>query len=114
MRLALWSEEKNRNCFLIAPNVVIATSGHPILTILREHNYVYNLPAHLGKNVWIDSGVQIVPGITIGDNSVIGAGSVVTKDIPANVVAFGVPCKMIREIGGKDTKYYYKDRELDV
>lgn len=101
------------NC-LVAPNVVFCTSGHPILPVLREHHYVYNLPIHVGKNVWIGSGVQIMPGITIGDNSVIGAGSVVTSDIPANVVAYGVPCHVVRSIGEKDEKYYYKNKELDV
>lgn len=101
------------NC-LIAPNVVFSTSGHPILPILREHHYVYNLPIHIGRNVWIGSGVQIMPGITIGDNSVIGAGSVVTSDIPADVVAYGVPCRIIRNIGEKDKQYYYKDKKLDV
>lgn len=99
---------------LIAPNVVFSTSGHPILPTLREHHYVYNLPIHVGKNVWIGSGVQVMPGITIGDNSVIGAGSVVTNDIPANVVAYGVPCHVIREIGEKDREYYYKNKKLDV
>lgn len=101
------------NC-LIAPNVVFSTSGHPILPILRKHHYVYNLPIYVGQNVWIGSGVQIMPGITIGNNSVIGAGSVVTSNIPDNVVAYGVPCKVIREIGEKDREYYYKDRKLDV
>jgi galactoside O-acetyltransferase len=52
--------------------------------------------------------------VTIGDNSVIGAGSVVTKDIPPNVVAVGNPCRVLREIGEHDKKYYYKDREIDV
>jgi galactoside O-acetyltransferase len=99
---------------MIAPNVVIATSGHPILPILREHNYVYNFPVHIGKNVWIGGGVQILPGVNIGDNSVIGAGSVVTSDIPANVVAVGIPCRVLREIGEKDKKYYFKNKELDV
>lgn len=99
---------------LIAPNVVISTSVHPVLPILRMHHYVYNLSVHIGKNVWIGSGVQIVPGITIGDNSVIGAGSVVTHDIPSNVVAFGVPCKVAREIGEKDRTYFYKNKKLDV
>lgn len=99
---------------LIGPNVVFATAGHPILPVLREHHYVYQLPIHVGRNVWIGSGVQIMPGVKIGDNSVIGAGSVVTGDIPANVVACGVPCKVLREIGEKDRKFYYKDRELDV
>jgi galactoside O-acetyltransferase len=99
---------------MIAPNVVITTSGHPVLPILREHNYVFNISIHIGKNVFIGSGVQILPGVTIGDNSVIGAGSVVSNDIPANVIAMGVPCRVIREIGEKDKKYYYKKRELDV
>jgi len=95
-------------------NVVISTSRHPVLPILRENHYVYNLPVHIGRNVWIGSGAQINPGVTIGDNSVIGAGSIVTNNIPANVMAFGVPCRVIREIGEKDKKYFYKDRELDV
>ncbi|MBO5032701.1 MAG: sugar O-acetyltransferase [Lachnospiraceae bacterium] len=99
---------------MISPNVVFTTSGHPVLPILRENHYVYNLPIHVGRNVWIGSGCQIMPGISIGDNSVIGAGSVVTHDIPSNVVAFGVPCRVVREIGEKDRQYYYKDRVLDV
>ncbi len=99
---------------MIAPNVVIATAGHPILPILREHRYVYTSEVHIDRNVWIGSGVQILPGVHIGENSVIGAGSVVTHDIPANVVAYGVPCKVIREIGEKDRIYYMKDKKLDV
>ncbi|MFT8890036.1 MAG: DapH/DapD/GlmU-related protein [Ethanoligenens sp.] len=75
---------------------------------------MYNFPVRIGKNVWIGSGVQILPGITIGNYSVIGAGSVVTSDIPPNVVAYGVPCKVIREIGEKDRQYFYKDKRLDV
>ncbi|MDR3313338.1 MAG: sugar O-acetyltransferase [Oscillospiraceae bacterium] len=101
------------NCML-APNVVICTSGHPVLPVLREHNYVYNLPVCIGKNVWIGSGAQILPGVTIGDNSVIGAGSVVTSSIPANVVAFGAPCRVIRAIGEHDRQYYCKGKALDV
>jgi galactoside O-acetyltransferase len=99
---------------MIAPNVVIATSGHPILPVLRENHYVYNLPVRIGRNVWIGSGVQILPGVTIGDNSVIGAGSVVSSSIPADVVAFGVPCRVVRAIGEKDKEYYFKDKKLDV
>lgn len=99
---------------MISPNVVFTTSGHPVLPILRENHYVYNLPINIGRNVWIGSNASIMPGITIGDNSVIGAGSVVTNDIPANVVAYGVPCKVIRDIGEKDREYYYKNKKLDV
>jgi galactoside O-acetyltransferase len=99
---------------MIAPNVVIATSGHPVLPVLREHHYVFNLPVRIGRNVWIGSGAQILPGVTIGDNSVIGAGSVVTNDVPANVVVLGVPCRVAREIGEKDREYFSKNRRLDV
>jgi galactoside O-acetyltransferase len=99
---------------MFAPNVVIATSGHPILPVLREHHYVYNIPVHIGRNVWVGANSVIMPGVTIGDNTVIGGGSVVTSDIPANVVALGIPCRVIREIGAKDKKFFYKDRELDV
>jgi galactoside O-acetyltransferase len=64
--------------------------------------------------VWIGSNVSILPGVTIGDNSVIGAGSVVRSDIPANVVATGVPCRILRKIGEKDKKYFYKNKEMDI
>lgn len=99
---------------MIAPNVVIATAGHPILPILREHHYVYCQDVHIGKNVWIGANVTILPGVTIGENTVIGAGSVVTKDIPKNVVAYGNPCKVVRQIGKKDYEYYFRDKKLDV
>ena len=55
-----------------------------------------------------------MPGITIGDNVVIGAGSVVTKDIPSDVVAVGVPCRVLREINEHDKEYYFKNRKIDV
>ena len=99
---------------MIAPNVTITTATHPILPSLREKALQYNVDVHIGKNVWIGAGVIILPGVTIGDNSVIGAGSVVTKDIPANVVAVGVPCKVMRPIGERDEIYYYKDNKIDL
>lgn len=99
---------------MIAPNVTITTATHPVLPALRERGIQYNVDVHIGKNVWIGAGVIILPGVTIGDNAVIGAGAVVTRDIPANVVAFGVPCRMMRPIGERDETYYYKDREIDL
>ena len=99
---------------MIAPNVTITTATHPVLPALRERGIQYNVDVHIGKNVWIGAGVIILPGGTIGDNAVIGAGAVVTRDIPANVVAFGVPCRVMRPIGERDEKYYYKDREIDL
>ena len=99
---------------MLGPNVVIATAGHPILPELREKALQYNLPVHIGKNCWLGAGVIVLPGVTIGDNTVIGAGSVVTKDIPANVVAVGNPCKVLREINEHDKKFYYKDRRINL
>lgn len=98
---------------MIGPNVTLATAGHPILPRLREKAYQYNMPIKIGKKCWLGAGVIVLPGVTIGDNSVIGAGSVVTKDIPANVVAVGNPCKVMRPIGERDEKYYFKDKEID-
>ncbi len=98
---------------MIAPNVVIATAGHPILPELREKQYQFNMPVHIGRNCWIGAGALIMPGVTIGDNTVIGAGSVVTKDIPANVVAVGNPCRVLREINEHDREFYFKDKRIN-
>ncbi|MCV6039074.1 galactoside O-acetyltransferase, partial [Escherichia coli] len=64
-------------------------------------------------NVWIGANSVVLPGVTIGENSVIGAGSVVTKDIPSNVVAVGNPCRVLREIGAHDREFYFKDRKVE-
>ena len=98
---------------LIAPNVVISTAGHPILPELREKGYQFNADIHIGKNCWLGAGVKVMPGVTIGDNTVIGAGAVVTHDIPANVVAMGIPCKVVREISQKDREFYFRDKKID-
>lgn len=99
---------------MLGPNVVLATAGHPILPELRgERALQYNLPIRIGRNCWLGAGVIVMPGVTIGDNSVIGAGSVVTKDVPANVVAVGNPCRVLREIGEKDQTFYWRDRQID-
>lgn len=95
---------------LFGPAVTIATVGHPINPSLREYMYCDHVT--IGNNCWIGAGSVICPGVTIGENTVIGAGSVVTKDIPANCVAAGNPCKVIREISGKDLEFYYRDRPI--
>ena len=87
---------------LFAPNVVVATAAHPLDPVLRAKGLQYNRPVHIGKNCWIGSGALIMPGVTIGDDVVIGAGSVVTKDIPSGVLAFGVPCRVVRRIDEKE------------
>ncbi len=95
------------------PNVTLATAGHPVHPELRKRGYQYNCPIHIGSNCWIGAGVSIMPGITVGDNAVIGAGSIVTKDIPSDVVAVGNPCKPLRAINERDCEYYFKDRRVD-
>lgn len=90
------------NNVLLGPNVSLYTPNHALDADERNAGYEIPLPITIGDNVWISGSVTIVPGVTIGDNVVIGAGSVVTKDIPANVVAAGVPCKVIRPITEKD------------
>lgn len=98
---------------MFGPNVTLASATHPVLPELREKEYQYNLPIKIGRNCWLGAGVIVLPGVTIGDNSVIGAGSVVTKDIPANVVAIGTPCHVMREINEHDRQYYHQQREID-
>lgn len=97
---------------MIGPGVIIATAGHPVLPILREQEYQYNAPIHIGSNCWLGAGVIVLPGVTIGDNTVIGAGSVVTKDIPSDVVAVGAPCRVMRPIGERDKEFYFKDKRI--
>lgn len=96
---------------MFGPAVTIATVGHPVNPSMRE--YMYTDPVKIEDNCWIGANVTICPGVTIGKNSVIGAGSVVIHDIPENSVAAGNPCKVIRAIGEKDSVYYYKDRKIE-
>ncbi|MBQ7000848.1 MAG: sugar O-acetyltransferase [Oscillospiraceae bacterium] len=101
------------DCTMLGPNVVLATAGHPIDPELRSRGLQYNMPVRIGRNCWLGAGVIVMPGVTIGDNTVIGAGSIVTKDIPANVVAVGNPCRVLRPIGEHDREYYWRDKKID-
>lgn len=83
---------------LIGPNCGFYTAGHPTNVEQRRAGLEYAKPIHIGKDVWIGGNVAVLPGVTIGDSSIIGAGSVVNKDIPAGVVAVGNPCTVIKKI----------------
>ncbi len=101
------------NGTMFGPNVTLATAGHPIDPKLRAATYQYNMAIHIGKNCWLGAGVIVLPGITIGDNVVIGAGSVVTRDLPDNVIAVGNPCHVLRPVSEHDREYYFKNRRID-
>ena len=97
---------------MLGPKVALYAVSHPIDPQVRILNYDYPVPITIGNNVWIGGSAVICPGVTIGDNSIIGAGSVVTKDIPANVIAAGNPCKVIRPITEEDTAYWNQQLAL--
>ena len=100
------------NCQM-APNVAIYTAGHPVYPDTRNSGYEYGKEARIGNNVWIGGNTVICPGVTIGNNSVIGAGSVVTRDIPDWVVAAGNPCRVIRSITEADRRMLFKREPID-
>lgn len=85
------------NCF-VGPMTGLYTVGHPIDPKRRNEGFVFGKPITLGKNVWMGGGCTVLPGVTIGDNAVVAAGSVVTKDVPANVIVAGNPAKILRSI----------------
>ena len=99
---------------MFAPNVTVITATHPVLPALREKGLQFNVDVKICNNVWIGAGAIIMPGITVGENSVVGAGSVVTKDVPPNTVVVGNPARVLREIGEHDRIYYFKDKKIDI
>ncbi len=86
------------NDVLLAPHVAIYTAGHPSDAYQRAQGLEYASPVVVGNRVWIGGNAVVLPGVTIGDNVIIGAGSVVTKDIPENVLAVGNPCRVVKNI----------------
>lgn len=90
----------------IAPDCGLYAAGHPFDTELRNNGIEYAWPIRIGNNVWIGGGTKIIGGVTIGDNTVIAAGSIVVKDIPSGVLAGGNPCKVIRELTAEDDEKY--------
>ena len=99
---------------MIAPNVSIFTAGHPIHPQARNSGYEYGFDITIGHNVWIGGGAILLPGVTVGNNVVIAAGSVVGRDLPDNVVAAGNPCRPIRTIQSEERDCYFRDRPFDM
>ena len=100
------------NCQM-APNVAIYTAGHPVYPSVRNSSYEYGKAITIGDNVWIGGNTVICPGVHIGSNVVIGAGSVVTRNIPDWCIAVGNPCRVLRKITDEDKRRLFKDEEID-
>ena len=98
----------------MAPNVAIYTAGHPIYPTTRNSSWEYGTAGTIGDNVWLGGNTVVCPGVHIGSNTVIGAGSVVTKDIPDWVIAAGNPCRVIRKITEADRKKLFHEEEIDA
>lgn len=97
---------------MFGPRVGLYTAGHPIDKDVRITGLEYGLPITIGNNVWIGGNVVVMPGVHIGDNTIIGSGSVVTKDIPSDVIAAGNPCKVIRKITTEDKIYWEGKKKI--
>jgi len=97
---------------MFGPRVGLYTAGHPIDKDIRIAGLEYGLPITIGNNVWIGGNVVVMPGVHIGDNTIIGSGSVVTKDIPSDVIAAGNPCKVIRKITTEDKIYWEGKKKI--
>lgn len=100
------------NCQM-APNVAIYTAGHPVYPSVRNSSYEYGKAVTIGDNVWLGGNTVVCPGVHIGSNVVIGAGSVVTRDIPDWCVAVGNPCRVLRRITDDDKRKLFKNEEID-
>lgn len=91
---------------LLGPNIGLYAANHSTDATERINGGCYGKPIHIGNNVWLGGDVKVLQGVTIEDNTIIGAGSIVTKDIPDNVIAVGNPCKVIRKITEEDKTDY--------
>ena len=97
---------------MIGPNVSVITALHPVSPRLRAAKIQYNKPVRIGRNVWLGAGAIILPGVTVGDNSIVGAGSVVTRDVEENTIVVGNPAHVLRKITPMDDCYYDHDKKI--
>lgn len=102
------------NNVMIAPNVSIYTVGHPLHPDSRRTGYEAGQSITIGDDVWLGGNVVLCPGVTIGNNCVVAAGSVVTHDLPPNTLSAGVPCRVLREITEEDRPFYRGGARFDV
>jgi len=93
---------------MIAPNVTISVTGHPVHPELRSGMSQFSAPVTIEDDVWLGAHVVVLPGVTIGAGSIVGAGSVVTKDVPPGVVVGGVPARVLRAITDEDREFAYR------
>lgn len=98
---------------MFGPNVAIYTAGHPVHPDTRSSRYEYGIAVTIGNNVWLGGNTVVCPGVHIGDNVVVGAGSVVTRDLPDNAIAAGNPCRVLRSITDADRRRYFRNWEID-
>lgn len=101
------------NNVMFGPHVVLTTANHPLEPSLRRRGFQYAKDIVIEDNVWIGANAVVLPGVHIGANSVIGAGAVVSRDIPADSLALGVPCRVVRKIGEEDRRTYDHGRLID-
>lgn len=94
------------NNVMLGPRVNLFTAGHPIDADVRISDLEFGLPIVIEDNVWIGGNSTILPGITVGENSIVAAGAVVTKDVPANSIVGGNPARLIRAISDEDKAYW--------
>ena len=92
---------------LLGPNIGIYAANHSLDAEERINGGCCGKPVHVGNNVWLGGDVKILPGVSVGDNTIIGTGSIVTKDIPAGVIAVGNPCRVIRAVTEADKTGYH-------
>lgn len=97
---------------LFGPNVALFCASHPLHPETRRSGLEFALPITIGNDVWIGGSSVINPGVSIGDGAVIASGSVVTKDVPDNVVVAGNPARILRKISEADRNYYYKNQKF--
>lgn len=103
------------NNVMFGPRVSLYTAGHPIDAEVRISDLEFGLPIVIEDNVWVGGGATILPGVTVGKNSIVASGAIVTKDVPANCIVGGNPARVLREITQQDKEYWQeKQREYFI